>query len=127
VAGARAALDADSSLGPEPGRTYFLVVAALLRSRLALAEGRAADAAKHAADIVEYLRSRGVRVMVAGARVALARARVSQGRLEEAERELAAAAEEAERLHERLVLAEALALAAEVRSLRSAPAGEGER
>jgi hypothetical protein len=64
--------------------------------------------------------------MVAGARVALARARVSQGRLEEAERELAAAAEEAERLHERLVLAEALALAAGA-FLRSAPAGEGER
>jgi class 3 adenylate cyclase/tetratricopeptide (TPR) repeat protein/energy-coupling factor transporter ATP-binding protein EcfA2 len=118
---ARAALEeVEVELLPEPDRTFSLVASRLAGSRLAVAAGDPQEAAAHAGAVIGHLRRNGVRVLVAEAIVAVARARIAQGRFEEAESELAEALEEAERLGERTVLWEILALSAEMRAHRGA-------
>ena len=118
---ARAALEeVEVELLPEPDRTFSLVASRLAGSRLAVAAGDPQEAAAHAGAVIGHLRRNGVRVLVAEAIVALAMARIAQGRFEEAESALAEALEGAERLGERKVQWEILALSAELRAQRGA-------
>jgi tetratricopeptide (TPR) repeat protein len=112
---AHAPLDqVDLMMLPEPDRTFLMVAWHTTRSRLALAEGDVHEAEAIARGLLEDLRSKGVKVLEAEALIALARAQMAMGRDEEANAGLAEAIERAERLGERRVLWEALAISAEL-------------
>jgi len=112
---AHAPLDeVDLMMLPEPDRTFLMVTSRTIRSRLALADGDVDGAEVIAKGLIEDLRSKGVVVLEAEALLALARAHVAADRFEEARDDVAGAIERAERLEERRVLWEALAVAADV-------------
>jgi tetratricopeptide (TPR) repeat protein len=112
---AHAPLDeVDLMMLPEPDRTFLMVTSRTIRSTLALADGDVVGAEAIARGLIEDLRAKGVVVLEAEALLALARAQVAAGRLEEARDVAAEAIERAERLGERRVLWEALALSADV-------------
>jgi tetratricopeptide (TPR) repeat protein len=118
---AHAPLDeVDLMMLPEPDRTFLMVAARTTRSRLALDDGDVDEAEAIARGVLEDLRTKGVVVLEAVALVALARAHLAADRLEEAGGELAEAIEHAERLGERKVLWEALALSADLNAPRRA-------
>jgi class 3 adenylate cyclase/ATP/maltotriose-dependent transcriptional regulator MalT len=118
---AHAPLDeVDLMMLPEPDRTFLMVAACTTRSRLALNDGDVDEAEAIARGALEDLRTKGVVVLEAVALVALARAHLAADRLEEAGGELAEAIEHAERLGERKVLWEALALSADLNAPRRA-------
>jgi class 3 adenylate cyclase/tetratricopeptide (TPR) repeat protein len=113
LAEAHAPLDeVDLGMLPEPDRTFLMGASRTIRSRLALAEGDVDGAEAIARGLVADLRTKGVVVLNAEALLALARAHVAAGRFEEARDEVAQAIEQAERLGERRVLWEALAVSA---------------
>jgi class 3 adenylate cyclase/tetratricopeptide (TPR) repeat protein len=112
--------EVDLMMLPEPDRTFLMVTARTTRSRLALEDGDVDEAGAIARGVLEDLRAKGVVVLEAVALVALARAHVAAGRFEEAGGELAQAIEHAERLDERKVLWEALALSADLHARRGA-------
>ncbi len=105
----------DLMMLPEPDRTFLMVAWRTTRSRLVLAEGDVDAAEAIAQGLLEDVRANGVVVLEAEALLALARAHVAADRSEEAKDELAEAIEHAERLGERRLLWEALALFATVR------------
>jgi tetratricopeptide (TPR) repeat protein len=118
---AHAPLDeVDLMMLPEPDRTFLMVAARTTRCRLALDDGEVDEAEAIAGGVLEDLRTKGVVVLEADALVALARAHLEADRLEEAGGELSEAIEQAERLGERKVLWEALALFATVQARRGA-------
>jgi tetratricopeptide (TPR) repeat protein len=118
---AHAPLEAvDLMMLPEPDRTFLRVASGAARTRLALFDGDVAHAEAVARTVVEELRTSGVEILVAGALVVLARALVAADRFEEAGDELAEAIDRAERLGERRILWEALALSADLHARRGA-------
>ena len=118
---AHAPLDeVDLMMLPEPDRTFLMVAARTTRTRLALADGDVDGAEATARGVLEDLRANGVTVLEAQALVALATAHLAADRFEEAGSELADAIEHAERLGERRVLWEALALSAAVQDRKGA-------
>lgn len=121
---AHAPLDeVDLMMLPEPDRTFLMVASRVIRSRLALVDGEVDGAEAVARGLVDDLRAKGVVVLEAEALLALARAHVAADRLEEARGEAAEAIEKAERLGERRVLWEALAVCAHMQDrIGAAPA-----
>jgi tetratricopeptide (TPR) repeat protein len=106
--------EVDLMMLPEPDRTFLRVASSAARTRLALLDGDVGEAEAVARSVIEELRTRQVEILVAGALVMLARALAAADRLQEAGRQLADAIERAERLGERRVLWEALALSADL-------------
>jgi hypothetical protein len=104
----------------EPDRTIVTAAGSLVRSRLALAGGDAAEAERHASWLLDHLHARGVEVFVADALVQLARAQIAAGAREPAGRTLGEARERAERLGERRALWEVLAMTADFKDDDSA-------
>ena len=118
---AHAPLEAvDLMMLPEPDRTFLRVASSAARARLALLDGDVGEAETVARTVVQELRTSGVEILVAGTLVTLARALVAADRIEEATDELADAIERAERLGERRVLWEALALSADLHARKGA-------
>ena len=118
---AHAPLEAvDLMMLPEPDRTFLRVASSAARARLALLDGDVGEAETVARTVVEELRTSGVEILVAGTQVTLAKALVAADRIEEAGEELADAVERAERLGERRVLWEALALSADLHARKGA-------
>ena len=118
---AHAPLEAvDLMMLPEPDRTFLRVASSAARARLALLDGYVEEAETVARTVVEELRASGVEILVAGALVVLARALLAADRIEEAGDEVAEAIERAERLGERRVLWEGLALSADLAARRGA-------
>jgi class 3 adenylate cyclase/tetratricopeptide (TPR) repeat protein len=116
LAAAETALDqVDGTQLPEPDRTFALTRAALAKAHRSLAAGESERAGEAAEEALATLRANDVRILVADTLVVRARVRLAQGRSDDAERDLADAAEIAERLGERLVLADALRLRADRR------------
>jgi class 3 adenylate cyclase/tetratricopeptide (TPR) repeat protein len=119
----RKALDqVDPQMFPEPERTILLASSSMARSRLALADGDPEGAAEIARTLLRDLEGIGVQHPVTAAHVTLATALIASGRSDPAEEELDLAIERAERLGERTVLWQALALAAGLRARRGAHA-----
>jgi class 3 adenylate cyclase/ATP/maltotriose-dependent transcriptional regulator MalT len=121
--GARAALEGGEGRMPEPEVTIVSARAGMARSSLALASGDPEAAAADAEEVLARLHGRGIRIFVAEASLALARARIVAGDDRAAADALGVAAREADRLGERLVLAEALTLSAD-RAPSPADAGD---
>jgi tetratricopeptide (TPR) repeat protein len=118
---AHAPLEAvDLMMLPEPDRTFLRVAASAARARLALLDGDAGEAETIARAVLRELRASGVEILVAGALVVLTRVLVAADRFEEAGDELTDAIHRAERLGERRVLWEALALSAGLHARRGA-------
>ncbi len=110
----------DLMMLPEPDRTFLRVASSGARARLALLDGDPGESEAVARTVVQELRTSGVEILVAGALVVLARALLAADRVEEAGDEVAEAIERAERLGERRVLWEGLALSADLAARRGA-------
>lgn len=103
---------------PEPLRSAASVHLALIRGRIAEAEGDRIEAARIADAIVERLRGLGISSFVPEALLLAGRSRATEGRWEEAERVLREARSEAERLGHRRILREILQQLGAVRAAR---------
>ena len=106
--------EVDLMMLPEPDRTFLMVTSRTIRSRLALTDDDVVGAEAIARGLVEDLRAKGVMVLEAEALLALSRAHVAADRLPEARDDVAESIAKAERLGERRVLWEALAVSADV-------------
>jgi class 3 adenylate cyclase/tetratricopeptide (TPR) repeat protein len=116
-----AALESHPELLPEPLSSGASIRLAIVRGRIAAAEGDLDGAARIATEVLERLRGRGIRLFVPAALLLRGTSLAAQGRWAEAERALREARSEAEGLGHRRLLWEILRELSGVRAAQGDP------